>query len=179
MSVILMVLFRIEATNLHWMDDAIDDPDDLCLHGDAVAYIGERKLEYEECTISATALYLLKTLTEDHIIDRDNQMLPCCGFTLIADEAHENVAISGCPNGIDWTVMHDGDIIRLILDDGYEARISISDYQSEVFRFADFIESYYRSCPPKLIPSNHFDRVGYLSFWNEWNRRRIQTQPNS
>ena len=58
-----------------------DDADDLCLHGHAVAYIGNRKLEYE-CTVSATALYLLKSLTEDHIMCEDNQILPCCGFLI-------------------------------------------------------------------------------------------------
>lgn len=167
-----MSQFKIEVLNLHWMDDPINDPDDLCLHGDAIAYIGDRKLEYQECTVSATALYLLKTLTEDHIIDQDNQMLPCCGFTLIADETSENVVISGCPNGVDWSVIHDGDSVRLILEDGYEDLIPLKEYRNVVFRFADLIEAYYQSCPPKQIPSDSFDRDGYLTFWKEWHRRR-------
>lgn len=167
-----MPLFRIDASNLHWMDDPVNDPDDLCLHGDAVAYIGDRKLEYEECTVSATALYLLKTLTEDHIIDQDNQMLPCCGHTLIANDDLSEVVISGCPNGIDWSVIHAGDSVRLILEDGYEVKVPITQYREEVFRFADLIEHYYRSSTPKIIPKGTFDRDGYLTFWNEWYRRR-------
>lgn len=74
-----MGFFSINATNFEWIDGSNDNPEDLCLHGHAIAYIGKQKLEYD-ATISATALYLLKTLTEDHIISTDNQMLPCCGF---------------------------------------------------------------------------------------------------
>lgn len=76
-----MGFFSISATDLKWINGSKDDPEDLCLHGHAIAVIGNRKLEYD-ATISATALYLLKSLTEDHIIHDDNQMLPCCGFSL-------------------------------------------------------------------------------------------------
>lgn len=169
-----MSTFRIDVSNLHWMDDPVNDPDDLCLHGDAVAYIGDRKLEYKKSTVSATALYLLKSLTEDHIIYEDNQMLPCCGFFLIANDELTEVAICGCPNGADWSVIHDGDCVRLILEDGYEVSVSITEYQAEVCRFADKIEKYYLSCPPKLEPKDEFDRNGYLTFWKEWHRRYSQ-----
>ncbi len=74
-------IFKMDVDNLRWLDASKDDADDLCLHGHAVAYIGNRKLEYE-CTVSATALYLLKSLTEDHIMCEDNQILPCCGFLI-------------------------------------------------------------------------------------------------
>ena len=170
-----MSKFKINATNLHWMDDLVNDPDDLCLHGNAVAIIGNRKLKYDECTVSATALYLLKTLTEDHVSGKDNQMLPCCGHTLIANDDLTKVVISGCPNGIDWSVIHTGDSVRLILDDGYENNVPIAQYREEVFRFADLIEDYYRFCPSKIIPKDKFDRNGYETFWNEWHRRRNRT----
>ena len=167
-----MKQFRIEAANLHWMDDTVNDPDDLCLHGDAVAYIGDRKLEYQECTVSATALYLLKTLTEDHIINQDNQMLPCCEHFLMANDDQTEVTIVGCPNGIDWSVMHSGDSVRLILEDGYEVSVPITQYREEVCRFADYIEKYYLNCPPKMEPQDEFDKNGYQTFWREWRRRR-------
>ena len=59
--------FHIDATKLCWIDGSKDNPEDRCLHGHAVAYIGREKLEYD-CTVSATALFLLKTLTENHIL---------------------------------------------------------------------------------------------------------------
>ena len=66
--------FHIDATKLCWIDGSKDNPEDRCLHGHAVAYIGREKLEYD-CTVSATALFLLKTLTENHILHEGNQML--------------------------------------------------------------------------------------------------------
>ena len=167
-----MSKFKIEANGLYWLCGQDDGSEDLCLHGHAVALIGERKLEYADCTVSATALYLLKTLTEDHIIDTDNQLLPCCGHTLIANEDLSNVIISGCPNGIDWSVLHEGDCLRLVLEDGYAVTVPMSQYRAEVYRFADSIEAFYKSSPPRRDPQDEFDRRGYVAFWNEWHRRR-------
>lgn len=39
-----MGVFKIDAYRLYWINGADDDPDDLCLHGHAVAYIGKHKL---------------------------------------------------------------------------------------------------------------------------------------
>lgn len=74
-----MDVFKIMVENLEWINEEKDDPNDLCLHGDAVAKIGEEIFEYS-ATVSATALYLLKTLTQDHIINEENQMLPAAGI---------------------------------------------------------------------------------------------------
>ena len=163
--------FSITASNIAWINNAKDDPEDLCLHGHAVVHIGNAVLEYN-ATISATALYLLKSLTEDHIIYQDNQMLPCCGFMLYANDDLSSVSICGCPNGIDWSVKHDGNYVILELADGTADRISFDSYTAEVFRFADIVENYYHACTPKILPKDPFDRDGYTAFWNEWHRRR-------
>lgn len=163
--------FFIDATELCWIDGSADNSEDLCLHGHAVAHIGEERLEYD-CTVSATALYLLKTLTEDHMIHKDNQMLPCCGDFCIPDAKLENVTICGCGNGIDWTVKHSGGDVILALENGAETAVPIEEYRQEVYRFADKIEDYYKSCSPKKIPKDKFSHDGYIAFWNEWHRRR-------
>lgn len=163
--------FLIDATDLCWIDGSADNADDLCLHGHAIVYIGNERLEFD-ATVSATALYLLKTLTEEHIIHEDNQMLPCCGHFYIPDEKLENVTISGCDNGIDWTVKHSGRDVVLILESGTEITIPLEEYRQEVYKFADKIENYYKLCFPKKVPSNEFERNGYIAFWNEWHRRR-------
>ena len=119
-------------------------------------------------------LYLLKTLTEDHIIYEDEQLLPCCGHFYVPDAGLENVVIIGCPNGIDWTVRHRGEEVVLTLESGAETAISLEEYRQEVYRFADKIEEYYRSCSPKIMPEDPFSRDGYTAFWNEWHRRRSQ-----
>lgn len=166
-----MKKFIIDVTELYWINGDMDDPEDLCLHGHAVAYIGGEKLEYD-CTVSATALYLLKTLTEDHIIHEDNQMLPCCGHFYIPDAKLENIVISGCDKGIDWTVRHNGSNVILTLENGTEVTIPLKKYRQEVYRFADKIENYYKSCSPQKLPEDKFDHDGYIAFWNEWHRRR-------
>lgn len=163
--------FHIDATELCWIDGSADDPEDLCLHGHAAADIGGETLEYD-CTVSATALYLLKSLTETHMIHKELQMLPCCGHFYIPDKDLENVSISGCDYGIDWTVKHSGSDVILVLENGTEVTVPLEEYRQEVYRFADKIENYYKSCSPKKIPEDPFTRHGYIAFWNEWHRRR-------
>ena len=54
-----MANFHIDAANLHWLE-GIDERHDHCLHGNAAARIGERTLTYDECTVSSTALDILR-----------------------------------------------------------------------------------------------------------------------
>ena len=164
-------MFQIDAYGIGWLDTIRDSRDDPCLHGYAAARIGGRLLAYD-ATVSATALYLLKTLTEDHLIYEDNQLLPCCGFSVYPDQSGENVVIIGCPNGVDWTVLHEGSMVRLILEDGTETVISLADYTKEVLRFVESIEAYYRASPAKSEMENELDREGWQLFWEEWHRRR-------
>ncbi len=163
--------FLIDATDLCWIDGSADNADDLCLHGHAIVYIGNERLEFD-ATVSATALYLLKTLTEEHIIHKDNQMLPCCGHLYVPDDNLQNVTIIGCNNGVDWTVKHSGRDVILILESGTEITIPLEEYRQEVYKLADKIEDFYKLCSPKNVPSDEFERNGYIAFWNEWHRRR-------
>ena len=172
-----MKSFTIEATNLHWIKGDADDPRDYCLHGKATAKIGDRALEFDECAVSATALYLLKSLTEDHIIFKESvQMLPCCGHYIIPNDDLSAVTISGCNSGVDWSVVHCGDNVKLILEDGYEVEVPLDEYKDEVFRFADKIEAFYLACSPKIYCGfkvlSEWNRQEYIAFWNEWRRRR-------
>ena len=166
-----MANFHIDAENLHWLEGI--EASDQCLHGHGIAVIGERRLEYG-CTVSATALYLLKSLTEDHMIYEDNQLLPCCGFFLIPDQAEENVYISGCPNGIDWTVRHTAGGVELILEDGYAVTVPMDEYRREVLAVVQKIEDFYNAAPPRPVPEDDFDRKGWQTFWREWHRRKEQ-----
>lgn len=97
-----------------------------------------------------------------------NLMILC----IIGDAKLENVIISGCNSGIDWTVRHSGEDVVLTLENGSEETIPLEEYRQEVYRFADKIEEYYKSCSPKQIPEDSFSRDGYIAFWNEWHRRR-------
>jgi len=164
--------FTITADNFCWITGAADDPEDLCLHGDVTVTIGDRMLT-SPGTVSATALYLLKSLTEDHFPDRHElQMIPCCGHFLVANADLTEVTIIGCDTGLDWAIRHENDSVHLTAPDGTETVVTLDEYRAEVFGFVDAVEQYYRICTPKRIPTDEFDRNGYTAFWNEWHRRR-------
>lgn len=101
-----------------------------------------------------------------------HKMLPCCGFFFATDESLSNVSIVGCDNGIDWSVLHENDNVKIILKNGYEEIVPLNEYKNEVFKFADMIEDFYKSSLPKTLPQNEYERNGYLTFWKEWHRRR-------
>ena len=61
-----MAGFHIDAHHFEWINGLEDDPNDFCLHGNVTVMIGDEILQYD-CTVSSTALYLLKTLTQNHI----------------------------------------------------------------------------------------------------------------
>ena len=166
-----MGVFKIRADQFEWINGAKDDPQDLCLHGRVTAQFGDTILE-DHGTVSATALYLLKTLTEDKLMQPyDIQMIPCCGHFLMANSDLTEVQISGCDTGTNWSTVHEGDSVRFILPTGQEEVVSLREYQYEVLDFAKSVKRYYDACTPKEIPEDEFDRNGYIAFWNEWHRR--------
>lgn len=167
--------FSVSAGSYHWINGEADEPGDYCLHGLAAAAIGDERFEYD-CTVSAAALYLLKSLTEDHIAGEGEQMLPCCGFFMCPDEAGENVDIVGCDNGVDWTVHHEPGRVRLITASGRETLVPLAEYAREVCRFADAVADFYAACSPKREPDDEFDRRGWAAFRREWRRRREEAE---
>jgi hypothetical protein len=167
--------FDIKILNLHWMK-GVDDPTDLCAHGNVFVKIGDdvvADINTFEITVSATALYLLRTLKVNYKKgDYASQLLPCCGHFIIADDDADFVNICGCPNGIDWTIIHTDDKIKHISNSGQEVTIEKDVYQKIVLEFADQIENFYTTSLPKTIPTDDFDRKGYLTFWKEWRSLR-------
>ncbi|WP_353094008.1 hypothetical protein [Tissierella praeacuta] len=163
--------FKIKVKELYWIDETKDDPNDLCLHGDVTVTIGEEELSYS-CTVSAAALRMLKSLSEDHLLTNGDQMLPCCGHFMIPNETLDEVEIIGCNNGIDWTVLHEDEMVRLITEKGNTVFVYYIQYKEEVLRFADTVEKFYKESLTKNIPEDEFERNGYIAFWNEWHRRK-------
>ena len=172
-----MGTFKIDVDEFSWINGAEDDPSDRCLHGRVTVQIGQTVLQ-DVGTVSATALYLLKSLTEDKLMnDSSIQMIPCCGFFMIANPGLTEVSIIGCDTGTDWSVIHEDGRVKLVTESGVTEYVDFADYQAEVFRFADKVEAYYNACKPKEIPEDEFDRNGYTAFWNEWHRRRGEAAP--
>ncbi len=135
--------------------------------------------------------YELLDLTKEIVVSNNLQedkkarvitaLSACCGDFLMANEDLSEVEIMGCDSGTDWSVIHEGGTVKIVLSSGTEERIDFSDYQAEVFRFADKKEAYYNACEPKIFPEefDNFDQNGYRAFWNEWHRRRNITHVSS
>ena len=170
------VPFSVWVENLCWIDGSPDDRGDLCAHGDVTVLVGDITLR-DACCTSASAMRMLRTLSNDHAIEKSDlgqQMLPCCGFNLYADESLETVYISGCVNGVDYAVSLLGETVVIATEDGRQRTVLFEDYRREVLCFARQVEAFYNQCPPRILPDDHFDRDGYTAFWNEWKRRMAE-----
>ena len=168
--------FDIKIIDLHWIKD-IDDTTDLCAHGHVFVKIDDEIVADKDSlnvTVSATALYLMRTLKDNYKKDDyASQLLPCCGHFIIADNDKDFVNICGCPSGIDWTIIHtDDNRVKHISESGKEVTIDIDTYRKIVLDFADQVEDFYKSSLPKAIPTDDFDKKGYLTFWKEWKKLR-------
>lgn len=168
--------FDIKILDLHWIKD-VDDPTDLCAHGHVFLKIGDEVVADKDSldvTVSSTALYLMRTIKDNYKKDDySSQLLPCCGHFFMADEENYCVAIMGCPSGIDWTIIHTDDgKIKHITDSGQEAIVEKEEYKKLVLDFADQVENFYKTSLPKTIPTDDFDKKGYLTFWKEWRHLR-------
>src|SRR5271170_6709041 len=101
----------LQPTSLRWMQGVPDDQD-LCAHGDVVFRIGQDELldtNGKDLTVSAAALYLLRTLSVPHTkaAPVGDHLFPCCGFAMWDIPDQEDVAVCGCPNGEDFEVLHE------------------------------------------------------------------------
>lgn len=168
--------FEIKILDLHWIT-GIDNSTDLCAHGHVFVKIGDEVVADKnslDVTVSTTALYLMRTLQENHPEDKyASQLLPCCGFVMSANDEGDRVDIHGCPSGIDWTIVHtDENKITHILDSGKEITIDKDAYRKIVFDFADQVEHFYKTSLPRTIPVDDFDKKGYAAFWKEWRTLR-------
>lgn len=168
----------IRPKGLHWIKGAPDDSTDLCAHGHVeFRILGEVLVHPEhdlEVTVSAAALYLLRTLAAEHRRDSPvgDQLFPCCGFAMFDESGSQDVLILGCPNGLDFEVFHGPGRAHVIVRarDGREWRATWSEWQSAVFAFADAVSEFFAAAAPKT-PSPD-DQAGFRKFVGEWERRR-------
>jgi hypothetical protein len=160
-----------------WVNASDDDPADLCVHGRVEFRVGEDVLldptHNLQVTVSAAALYLLRTLTTPHCKQAPvgDHLFPCCGFAMW-DVGTPDVVISGCPNGVDFEVLpRVGDAEVLVrAGDGRQWRLERSEWRAAVFEFADRVSEFYAASSAKQ-PSND-DEPGFRKFTAEWARRR-------
>lgn len=169
-----MSKFVIDILDMYWINGKRDDQNDLCLHGKVYLKIGDEVLaDIYECNISSAALYLLKSIELNHIAGKmSNQLIPHCGHFIMPDNESDTVEIMGCIYGVDWSVLHSDDNVKLVTEKGSEVTISSDKYKEIIYGFVDKVEEFYKKCQPKLPPTDNYEREGYDKFWKEWERRK-------
>ena len=166
-------MLTLEVVNLHWVDGAVDDPFDLCAHGTVRLRVGEHQLpalEALDCTVSAAAIYLLRTLARPHHRGGDEDLFPCCGFAMFEVPGNEDVMIQGCPDGVDLDVMPEGAHVALGMPDGSVHLVDADAWREAVLAFADRVADFYRRSSPKRPPAD--EAAGFSRLQREWERRR-------
>ncbi len=172
----------LQPVKLRWINDAADDPADFCAHGDVEFRIGDDVLldgtPGRNLTVSAAALYLLRTLSVPHTREAPvgDHLFPCCGFSLYDVAGEPDVAICGCPCGEDFEIRHQvsgaGVIVRAA--DGREWPVGWPEWRAAVLGFADRVSDFYAACSPKRVAADNV--AGFAKFVAEWERRRGQRQ---
>lgn len=165
--------FEIKILKQHWInDDGIYDKADLCSHGELFIKIGTEILADSNSgswSLSATGLYLLRTLKMDYNIeDFGNFLVPCCGHFLIPDDEKNYVTISGCNSGVDWNIKHINGNVHFTSLKGTEGILTFDQYKNMILDFTDKIELFYGNPNEKEVPNDEFDQNGFKQFWAEW-----------
>jgi hypothetical protein len=161
--------------NLHWID-SINDAADLCAHSGVDFRIGDSilvKPSDGDWTVSAAALFLLRTLSQPHTKEQPvtEYLFPCCGNGIFEIEGQDEVQIVGCNSGIDFEVVRIDDEVILTADDGTRHRIEFSDWKKAVCEFSDSVQAFYAASSPKE-PEDVWEQRSFRKFLSEWSRRR-------
>jgi hypothetical protein len=169
-----MTIF-IRTTRLHWLDAFPDDPSDLCSHSPVHVEVNGALLvkpEDGDCTVSASALYLLRTLSRPHDSTSrvGEHLFPCCGHAMF-DVGTPEVLILGCPGGDDFDVVRSHDVVTLSRPGGFVHEVPFLAWREAVCAFSDAVRDFYERSPPRQ-PRDDVDAKGFGVFLAEWTRRR-------
>jgi len=174
-------MIRLSIKDLGWQDADMDDSLDRCAHGRVHLEIDETtlvRLEEGPWTLTAAALFLLRTLTDDHTpelpVAEASQLFPCCGFNVAKASSRYPVVCFGCPNGVDVWVRHAHGQLSLIRGD-LMATVPLREWRFAVHAFADEVARLHSRSTPKARIAEEVDREAWAAFWREWEALREAT----
>ena len=165
---------EIKILRQHWViDNGEYDRADLCSHGKLFLRIGDEILSDENSktwALSATGLYLLRTLKSDYTIkDFGNFLVPCCAHLIIPDDHINHVDIFGCSHGLDWNIRHEDGNVIYTSEKGSTGKVTFEEYKDMVLNFTDQLELFYGDPNEKIVPFDEMEQNGFKQFWLEWN----------
>lgn len=168
-------MILLEPIEISWINGQKDAPDDLCAHGKINFQIGNVKLvgvEDGEFTLSAAALYLLRTLEGNHSKDSPlcEHLFPCCGHEMYEEEGNKNVVIWGCPMGKDFEIIHSENQVQIQLQDSASIEVAYDAWKQAVIQFSQSVKDFYESSSLKK-PVDEIAQKGFNRFLLEWDRR--------
>ena len=170
-------LFELKLLDWYWVNESKDNSEDLCLHGNVYVRIdSDVAANSYSCTVSASGLYLLRSILSDHTSECEH-MFPCCGHFMIPADDLASVDISGCPNGIQLLVTHVDNDVKITTEADNDVFVPLEEYKEIIKPFVQEIEQIYKQYP-RTLPKDEFERNGYAAFWNEWRglKQRIFTE---
>ncbi len=176
-----MVVLRLHRP--HWIKDEGEDPSDQCAHGLVEFRVNDLQICSEadgEWTVSAAALFLLRTVdsphTQDESVSEGNYLIPCCGFNIWPSEGSRYpYSIPGCTSGIDPEIRHRKGLVYVSFMEK-TAIVPLLDWSRAVLRFSDQVQSFYDSSAPRDKLKDEYDRRGWELFWREWRSQRAAAQ---
>jgi len=167
------IMIELELINPSWINEQKDDPHDPCAHGGIRFVVNGLGISdgTEEWTVSAAALYLLRTVFSNHTTEdpvaEGNFLLPCCGFSPYRFNSKYGFILIGCPNGINPEIVHQKKNI-LISYEGKTETVALAEWAISVLAFVNQVTTFYDSCTPKVTPEEKIDAEGWGAFWLEW-----------
>jgi hypothetical protein len=160
---------------LCWIPGMEDDPTDQCAHGDVVLTIDSVPFvtgdDAEDVTVSAAALFLLRTLTHNHTaadpVAEESQLFPDCGHSAIAISGRFPVLVFGCNVGADLEVVHSAGTVTIRAEGGKEAVVTAANWRDTVVAFVHEVQAFYDASPAREPLDDSVADEGWLAFWHE------------
>lgn len=172
-------MVKLEARNPYWHYSA-DPTRDLCAHGGVFLKIGDNVISDgidTDWTVSAACYRLLKTIKDDHYPNLETSydfLIPHCGHTMWAvGESNDELLVTGCDIGIDWTITHKQDVVIHTFSENEVIEVPLSEWRKAVYEFSDEVSRFYELSDPKIVDDD-FDRKGFALFMSEWKRLRTE-----
>lgn len=162
-------MIRLAATNLHYLGSTESARQrDCCVHGNVLFAIDDTVVENGgEWCVSASALRFMRSVINNHFSGAEEQMIPCCGHFMVPAEDGKSVYISGCPNGVDFDIIHEDNCVVVKTQDGQAFSVDFSEYKNAVLSYVGEIEGFMQNASSRLF-DNDFEKKGYEAFKTEW-----------